>query len=241
MNGATAPSVLMTAGFFAGLGVKPGDMVAVLLPNSLDFVRVWLGLGRLGALAVLLNTELTGGFLRHQLESSGATLAVVDRARIGVLQAIGGELTHLRRIIVVGADGLVDAERFEAIAWQSWKAATAYAGPLPRPQDIACIMYTSGTSGQSKCVLMPHAHCYLYGLGTIDALRLTSEDRCYIVLSLFHANGLLMQLGPTLIAGIPLRCARASARAPGLKTFVTIAPPSCRRDSPGRSCGRLRG
>jgi hypothetical protein len=39
------------------------------------------GLGRLGGLAVLLNTELTGGFLRHQLESRGATLAVLDRAR----------------------------------------------------------------------------------------------------------------------------------------------------------------
>jgi crotonobetaine/carnitine-CoA ligase len=195
--------VARTAGFFADLGVKPGDMVAVLLPNSLDFVRVWLGLGRLGAVAVLLNTELTGGFLRHQLESSGATLAVLDRARIGALQAIGGELTQLRRIIVVDADGLVDAERFEAIAWQSWKAATAYAGPLPRPQDIACIMYTSGTSGPSKGVLMPHAHCYLYGLGTIDALQLTPQDRYYIVLPLFHANGLLMQLGSTLIAGIP--------------------------------------
>jgi crotonobetaine/carnitine-CoA ligase len=64
-------------------------------------------------------------------------------------------------------------------------------------------MYTSGTSGPSKGVLMPHAHCYLYGLGAIDALRLTSEDRYYIVLPLFHANGLLMQLGAALIAGIP--------------------------------------
>jgi crotonobetaine/carnitine-CoA ligase len=50
---------------------------------------------------------------------------------------------------------------------------------------------------------MPHAHCYLYGLGTIDALQLTRADRYYIVLPLFHANGLLMQLGAALIAGIP--------------------------------------
>ena len=50
---------------------------------------------------------------------------------------------------------------------------------------------------------MPHTHCYLYGLGAIDALQLTSEDRYYIVLPLFHANGLLMQLGAALIAGIP--------------------------------------
>jgi crotonobetaine/carnitine-CoA ligase len=66
-------------------------------------------------------------------------------------------------------------------------------------------MYTSGTSGPSKGVLMPHAHCYLYGLGAIDALQLTPEDRYYIVLPLFHANGLLMQLGAALIAGYPRR------------------------------------
>ena len=191
------------AGFLAGLGVKPGEMVAVFLPSSMDFVRVWLGLGRVGAVAVLLNTELTGGFLRHQLESCGATLAILDRARLDALQTIAGELTHLRRVLVVDADAPIDVRPFEAIAWQAWKTAAVYDHPSPRPQDIACIMYTSGTSGPAKGVLMPHAHCYLYGLGTIDALQLTREDRYYIVLPLFHANGLLMQLGATLIAGIP--------------------------------------
>jgi crotonobetaine/carnitine-CoA ligase len=48
---------------------------------------------------------------------------------------------------------------------------------------------------------MPHAHCYLYGRGTIDSVALNADDRYYIVLPLFHANGLLMQLGATLIAG----------------------------------------
>ena len=195
--------VSRVAGFLAGLGVKPGDMVAVFLPNGLDFVRVWLGLGRLGAVAVLLNTDLTGSFLHHQLESCGAALAVVDRVRLDALRSIGGGLTHLRRIIVVDAEKPFDAGPFEAIDWSAWRSAVAYEGPSPRPQDIACIMYTSGTSGPSKGVLMPHAHCYLYGLGAIDALRLTSEDRYYIVLPLFHANGLLMQLGAALIAGIP--------------------------------------
>ena len=191
------------AGFLAGVGVKRGQMVAVFLPSSLDFVRVWLGLGRIGAVAVLLNTELTGGFLRHQLESCGATLAIVDRARLDALQAIAGELTHLRRVLVVDADTPTDVKPFEAIAWQAWKTAAVCDHPSPRPQDIACVMYTSGTSGPAKGVLMPHAHCYLYGLGTIEALQLTREDRYYIVLPLFHANGLLMQLGATLIAGIP--------------------------------------
>jgi crotonobetaine/carnitine-CoA ligase len=63
-------------------------------------------------------------------------------------------------------------------------------------------MFTSGTSGPSKGVRMPHAHCGLFGQGTIDALGLGAGDRYYIALPLFHANGLLMQLGATLLAGI---------------------------------------
>src|SRR3546814_12523991 len=68
------------AGFLAAQGVRPGDMVAVMLPNGLDFVRVWFGLCRLGAVAVLLNTELKGAFLEHQILNSGATLAIADAA-----------------------------------------------------------------------------------------------------------------------------------------------------------------
>ncbi|MDO9441274.1 MAG: AMP-binding protein, partial [Beijerinckiaceae bacterium] len=78
-----------------------------------------------------------------------------------------------------------------------------YTLPLPAPTDIACIMYTSGTTGAPKGVLMPHAHCYLFGLGIIDNLGLGPDDHYYICLPLYHANGLLMQFGAALIAGAP--------------------------------------
>ena len=63
------------------------------------------------------------------------------------------------------------------------------------------IMYTSGTTGPSKGVLMPHGHCYVFGLGTVEALALTPSDRYFICMPLFHANALLMQLIGSLIAG----------------------------------------
>jgi crotonobetaine/carnitine-CoA ligase len=87
------------------------------------------------------------------------------------------------------------------VALSAWREAQTWSGPLPAASDTACIMYTSGTTGPAKGVLMPHAHCFLFGLGTIDNFKLTSEDRFYICLPLFHANGLFMQLGATLIAG----------------------------------------
>ncbi|NUB12865.1 AMP-binding protein, partial [Azospirillum brasilense] len=91
------------AGFFAGLGVKPGDTVAVMLPNGLDFVRVWLGLGRLGAVKGAWNTGLKGGFLESALENGGAALAVADAGLADRITDIAPRLAALRGLVVPGA------------------------------------------------------------------------------------------------------------------------------------------
>lgn len=67
--------------------------------------------------------------------------------------------------------------------------------------DTSCIMFTSGTSGPAKGVMMPHAHCVLFGVGTIDNYRLHADHTFYICLPLFHANGLFMQLMACLLSG----------------------------------------
>ena len=81
------------AGHFAALGIRRGDRVAVMLPSSCDFVRVWQGLGRLGAIGVLLNTDLRGAFLRHQLLNSGVELAVVHESLRPEVEALGIAVT----------------------------------------------------------------------------------------------------------------------------------------------------
>jgi crotonobetaine/carnitine-CoA ligase len=195
--GEAAHEMERAAGHFAGLGVQPGQAVALMMPGGLDFVRAWLGLTRLGAVAVLLNTELGGAFLTHQLSNCGAALAVVDAALLPVVRESSAAVPGLQRVVVSG--GLPDDG--DLLRWDDWRLAAPLEGPLPRPKDIACVMYTSGTSGPAKGVLMPHAHCYLYGRGAIESIGLGPDDRYYIVLPLFHANGLLMQLAATLIAG----------------------------------------
>lgn len=180
----TARQARQVAAHFAALGVEPGDPVAVLLPNGLDFVRVWLGLGRLGALAVLINTGLTSDFLAHQLRDCGARLVVA-----------AGEARQAYLDIADDLEGTTLADL------DGWQQAPEYDGPMPLARDVACVMYTSGTTGPSKGVLMPHAHCYLFGIGSIAALGITDADRYYVSMPLFHANGLLMQLAATLITG----------------------------------------
>lgn len=189
------------AGWFAQMGVAPGDRVALMMASHMDFVRAWTGLGLLGATVALLNTELHGAFLEHQLRNCGARIAVIDASFAGVVEAASHEIAGLERLVVCGpADA--QAARLPRTAWSGWQDAAPHDGLMPSASDIACVMYTSGTSGPAKGVLMPHAHCTLYGIGAITSLRLVPEDRYYITLPLFHANGLLMQLGATLLAGI---------------------------------------
>lgn len=181
---AAAREARQVAAHCAGLGVAAGDPVAVLLPNGLDFVRLWLGLGRLGAVIVPINTGLAGDFLAHQLRDSGARVVVSAGP---ASEAVADLLDEVDGLQVLDLDG--------------WQHAPEYGGPLPAAADTACLMYTSGTTGPSKGVLMPHAHCYLFGLGSLDSLGITAADRYYVCMPLFHANGLFMQLYATLIAG----------------------------------------
>lgn len=182
------------AGMLADRGVRPGDHVALMLPNGLDFLRAWFGVSRLGAVAVLLNTELTGAFLAYPIADSAPQVLIIDPIFCPRFEEIRGTLPGIAHIFVT--------EPALADGFGEWRRARAFAGPMPAASDIACIMYTSGTTGAPKGVLMPHAHCFLFGYGTVDNLGVMADDHYYICLPLSHANGLLMQLGAVLIAGI---------------------------------------
>jgi crotonobetaine/carnitine-CoA ligase len=75
--GEAAEQTRRSAGFFARLGVRSGDRIAVMMPGGIDFIRVWLGLSRLGAVPVFINCELRGAFLKHQVVQSAVETAVV--------------------------------------------------------------------------------------------------------------------------------------------------------------------
>lgn len=196
-------SARTAAGFFHGLGIRRDDRVGMLMFNGCDFVRAWLGLGKLAATAVLLNTELRGGFLHHQITDSGIACLLIDAELYTVLRDIAAEIPTLKTVVVAGPLPPADCAGWRTLSWQDYLAAPEWDGPGPKFADLACIMYTSGTTGPSKGVMMPHAHCTLYGVGSARCMALTADDRYYVSLPLFHANGLLIQLGATLLMGIP--------------------------------------
>ncbi|MDP4530300.1 AMP-binding protein [Alkalimonas delamerensis] len=183
-------------------GLSPGDKVASLLPTGPELCLSWLGIQRAGGVFVPLNTELLDGFLRHALALSEARILICEQKQLDKLQLIAEQLPKLQQVFVVGDyqphKTSETVHRFDALMSQHQSAAL----PSQDFQQLACLLFTSGTTGPSKAVMMPHAHCFLYGLGTIENLQLQQGDSYYICMPLNHANGLFMQLYACLILGI---------------------------------------
>lgn len=189
--------------FLRQLGVQPEERVGVFMFNSCAMVTTAFGIGYLRAIAVMLNTELRFSFLRHQLNDCQLATIVVDATLIEHIVSLAPELPHLKKLIVVGDLAVDLPDSWRQVAWSDSRACEPWEGSEPQPKDTFCIMYTSGTTGPSKGVLMPHCHCALPGLGSLRSLEINEHDKYYICLPLFHANGFFMQLGATVLAGIP--------------------------------------
>ena len=197
----------------AELGVKREDRVFALVKNRVEFLLAMFAAMRLGVVFVPVNTELKGAFLQHQLRYTEPRVIFVDADLADAFNHVAGGNENLVTTVIVA--GKVPTEMAPVLAGTpalTFDEFSALSGDPrdvlvePRPQDIACIMYTSGTSGPSKGVLMPHAHCYLFGDSMARTLRMTEEDCQYVCMPLFHAMGLLLQVLSALIAGSRVYC-----------------------------------
>ena len=191
------------------LGVQPGDRILGLLTNSREFMLVMIATHKVGAIFVPINTELRGNFLEHQVHNSSPRIIVVDNGLMERFDAVDTSPTAIETVLRVN-DGSDSANSTpESLSGASHMALEPLLETLPRiealatpvPEDVCTIMYTSGTTGPSKGVLMPQGHCYLFALGTVAAMELTQDDRYFCCMPLFHANGLFMQVYASLLAG----------------------------------------
>ena len=188
------------AAILSRLNIRAKQNVVVMVEDPADFCRLWFGLSLIGAVMVALNTGLKGQVLEHQIANANPALIVTDEpCQEAVTQAAHAAASSAKiKVIQKSKPGDTSPHQVRNLPFEVARV----------PGDIACIMYTSGTSGPSKGVLMPEAHCYLFAIGTIENQELGPKDTFYISLPLFHANGLFMQLYPCLIVG-----ARAVVRA----------------------------
>jgi crotonobetaine/carnitine-CoA ligase len=172
-----------TAAGLRALGVERGDRVAVLAENSVEFAEVVFACSKLGAVEVPVNVYLRGEFLRHQIEDSGASVAVVDADGRRSLQALGDPPT-LKQVVLSGDDQSDAGDYIRLVDLRDG------ASPLPpvRPgsSELGAIMYTSGTTGPAKGCMIPHG-MFVAPMATYErAGYLRPGDRVLTPSPMFH-------------------------------------------------------
>ena len=192
------------ASALAGLGVQAGDRVLALLNNSKEFLVTLIATHKRGAIFVPINTELKGAFLQHQLKNTEPRVVFVDAELRRAFDTVDTSGIPIESTVVAGDDAAplpnTAAHRFEALA----KTVARSQDVVPvTPYDPCTIMFTSGTTGPAKGVLMPQALCYYYALSAMRSTALTESDRMYISMPMFHGTACWLQLYSSLLAGAP--------------------------------------
>ncbi len=137
----------------AGLGVKRGDRVAILLPQRPETAIAYIALFQMGAVAVPLSHLFGPDALEYRMEHAEVSVAIVEPTTIANLWAVKDRLTHLRHVIGVGG-----ARESGVHAWEDLlaKAGSGFSLVDTHAEDPSLIIYTSGTTGPPKGALKPH-------------------------------------------------------------------------------------
>lgn len=188
-------------------GAAPGDRVVLVAANSSRFVRTWLGTAVAGLVEVPINTAYEHDFLAHQVRTVEAGLAVIDDVFAERFVAVKEAAADIRKFWVIDTgeqDKALQVLReagWEAAPWDELEQDATGDLPVVSPQDLASVLFTSGTTGPSKGVAMPHAQMYFFADECVSLVRLTPDDAWMSVTPLFHGNAQFMAAYPTLVAG----------------------------------------
>ncbi len=184
------------------LGVAPGDPVAILLENGIDYVVADQAITRIGAARVALTDMLSAKDIAYCLADSQATVAIAGAAMLPAASRSGS--ASLQTILAVGdaeadlgsssgeeaaAGKPVISRMSDAIAGQS----TSLPEPSPSETDLGLIIYTGGTTGKSKGVMHHQKGLTLNLLSQVIETGLDEDDRVLLTSPLPHASGFLLQ------------------------------------------------
>ncbi|MCA2371099.1 AMP-binding protein [Agrobacterium genomosp. 3 str. CIP 111-78] len=218
------------ASFLAKIGVRKGDHVAIFCKSTIAALHGWLAANLLGAVDASINSNLLGDPLKHVLSTARPRVILTEQECLRDLQNAYGGLDGLPVILVDGAlpapDPSID------FIFYSYKDALDEA-PLDwdkvhvTPLDPCAVMFTSGTTGPSKAVLMPYGQVCMLAQQVILNTRLCAEDVFLCVHPLNHIAGKFMGVFASFVAGASIVLDKRFEAATWLETVrefdVTIS------------------
>lgn len=176
------------AGALASAGLRPGDRLAALAGKSADFLALYAACLRGGFVFVPVNPAATDAEARYFLEDSGAALLVCDPARA---EDLASAAPRLLTLAPDGSGTLADT--------------AAQAAPLPPaargPEDLAALLYTSGTTGRPKGAMLTQDNLLSNARALTGLWRFTAQDVLLHALPVFHTHGLFVAVNVPLLSG----------------------------------------
>ena len=213
------------AGALRAMGVSAGDRVLVQAEKSPEVIFLYLACLRAGAVFLPLNPAYTPAELAHFVADARPALMICGEAQGTAMRALAQALGGRVETLGTGGEG-----SFMAAVWQ---ASPAFANVPRGPDDLAAILYTSGTTGRSKGAMMSHGNLASNALALCDLWRFTRDDVLIHALPVFHTHGLFVATNVVLLSGAamlfharfdPAGVLAAMARATvlmGVPTFYT--------------------
>jgi fatty-acyl-CoA synthase len=192
----------------AGLGVRPGDRVATIAPNTHAQLEAFYAVPQLGAVLVPVNYRLTADDFVYIVNHSGTSVLCVDQDYLDTVDGVRDQMPDVRHFVAFGGAELSGPERHPtADGWLDYEAAIAAADPeFDRPEigerDLLTINYTSGTTARPKGVMITHRNASVNTIGTLLHLPIAVGERYLWTLPMFHANGWTFTWTVTAAAGV---------------------------------------
>ena len=179
------------------LGVKPGDRVATIAPNTHAHLEAFYAVPQIGAVIVPINFRLTAADFAYILNHSGARIVCVHADYLGAVDSIRDQVPGVEKFIAFSGS---------KAGWTDYEAAVAESSVDFAPVEIAetdlvALNYTSGTTANPKGVMVTHRNTALNIMGHLMHTHVTAADRYLWVLPMFHANGWCFVWAITAVGG----------------------------------------
>ncbi|RHW39350.1 long-chain-fatty-acid--CoA ligase [Lysinibacillus yapensis] len=171
------------------LGVEKGDRVAFLAPNTLELLEGFYGVFQLGAITVPLNIRLKPNDYLFILNHSETKVLFVDWELYSLIGPVRNQLNVEKIIIHGGSKIQLEENDLDYDEWLTQFPVKPFDRAEMDEKDIASLLYTSGTTGDPKGVMLTHRNNYLQALQVMHHLRVSDQDVLLHVLPMFHVNG----------------------------------------------------